>query len=233
MALPLGLPGGHGQVYDTMGDIFANLLKQGKRYIWLGNIDNLGFTPNLRALALSALEARQGLFEFSYKTEMDTKGGILVRSQTGHLSCADIGQAISVSELKRFEAQGKPILFNCATGLFDLAYLVREKDRIQAQLPLRATLNTKDIGSYVAVEQSAWEIMGILEKPLVLAVEKSERFLASKFILDSFLTSGLWLDQVKDPALQRLASNMKQGLEQLLIETYGLMKKNGTWVAAD
>lgn len=230
---PLGLPGGHGQVYDSLGPLFADLLAAGKRFIWLGNIDNLGFTPNLLALALSALEAREGLFEFSYKTPMDTKGGILVRNKEGNLSCADIGQAISPEALVRFEAEGKPILFNCATGLFDLTYLVREKDHIQNTLPLRASLNKKDIGTYIAVEQSAWEIMGILKKPLVLAVEKSKRFLASKFILDSFLTSGLKLDTLEDPALKELAQSMNRGLEELLQGTYGLVKKDGLWTRKD
>ena len=91
-----------------------------------------------------ALSGKQAAFEFSFKTPVDIKGGILIRDTGGHLNCGDIGPAISKEQLAGAEAQGKPILFNCATGLFSLAHLARELPNIIRNLPTRFSDQDKD-----------------------------------------------------------------------------------------
>jgi len=218
----LGLPGGHGSAYSTLRPVFETLYQSGKRFVYLGNIDNIGLTPNPHALAIAVLLDAEGLFEFSLKTAMDAKGGILVETPEGKLTCTDIGLGIGIEEVKAFEKAGKPILFNCATGLFSLAYLVEHVDDIAQKLPLRASLQKKDAGTYFQAEQSAWEILGILEKPVVLGVAKAERFLAGKVIMESYLTSGLKLEESLPAELLATAHSLNDGLKNLLSKVYNL-----------
>ena len=49
---PLPLPGGHGQCFAVLKDVFSDLRRNGYRYAYLGNVDNLGFAPDPLALAV-------------------------------------------------------------------------------------------------------------------------------------------------------------------------------------
>lgn len=227
----LPLPGGHGQNFAVLADIYRKLYESGKRFAYLGNIDNLGNTVDPAALALLALSGKPAAFEFSYKTPVDVKGGVLVKDSTGGLNAADIGPAISKEELARAESSGKPVLFNCATGLFDLKYLVPQLDYIARELPTRFSDQQKDAGAYSQAEQITWEILGMLEDPLILAVEKYERFLASKLLLENLMTSGVRLDHEEFPSeLKELSQKLYTGLQKLLRGPYGLTLSGGKWV---
>lgn len=228
------LPGGHGQNFRVLSDIYRGLLVRGYRYVYLGNVDNLGFLPGLKSLALLALKGNSAGFDFSFKTAVDIKGGVLFQNPDGSLNCGDIGVAISNDKVQEALAQGKSILFNCATGLFDLDYLVRHLDRIIEHLPLRLSDQDKDIGKYAQVEQVTWEVIPLLEKPLVFGVEKTRRFLAAKLLVDCLLTSGRHLDAplFQEPAfkgIHDLAAGLNQGLERLLAGPYGMKLVGTQW----
>ena len=230
---PLALPGGHGQNFKVLEPIYRQLAASGKRLAYLGNIDNLGYIPDPAAVALMILTDRPAGFEFSYKTRLDRKGGVLITTDQGHLTCGDIGQAVSPQLVADTESKGQAILFNCATGLFSLNYLIPHLAAIQQQLPIRFSNQDKDAGRYSQAEQTTWEVIGLIYHPLILAVDKQERFLASKFFLDCLLTSGfgqqLQVNDEADRQLQITATGLNQGLRQLLSETYGLHLSHGTW----
>ncbi|TVQ24254.1 MAG: hypothetical protein EA382_08740, partial [Spirochaetaceae bacterium] len=120
---PIALPGGHGQSFAVLKETYQRLFDSGKRFVYLGNVDNIGFLPSPIGVAYLALTGKQAGFDFAYKTPVDVKGGILVRDTDGRLSCADIGPAVSKEDVRSAEQSGKPILFNAATGLFDLSFL--------------------------------------------------------------------------------------------------------------
>lgn len=228
----LPLPGGHGQNFAVLADIYRRLYSGGKRFAYLGNIDNLGNTVNLRALAVTALSGTQGAFEFSYRTAVDVKGGILVRDQNDRLSSADIGPAISGEEVARAEERGSPILFNCATGIFDLRYFSQNINTIARTLPIRFSDQNKDAGMYSQAEQITWEVIGMLENPLILAVNKYERFLASKLLLENLMTSGIELGNPEyPPDLKPISAHLHQGLRDLLTGTYGMQLRGARWEA--
>lgn len=227
----LPLPGGHGQNFSVLSHIYQDLYVQGFRYAYLGNIDNLGNTINPIHIALLALSGKEGAFEFSFKTPVDVKGGILVRDQSGKLNAADIGPAISKDEVLRTENSGKPILFNCAAGIFNLQYLSENLDYISRELPTRFSDQDKDAGRYSQAEQITWEIIGMMEDPLILGVNKYERFLASKLLLENLMTSGICLENPNyPPQLRPLALKLHTGLKRVLEGPYGLKLKNDTWV---
>lgn len=224
----LPIPGGHGQCFSTLKANFINLQKKGIRFISIGNVDNSGYTPDAVSLAVLALSGKEAGFDFSYKTPVDVKGGILVRDQRGHLNCADLGVAIDKKVVAEAEEKGKSILFNCATGLFDLDKLLEHIDDIIEGLPMRFSDQDKDIGMYSQAEQITWEVIGLLDDILIFAVDKYDRFLAAKLLMENLMTSGI-KKIIYPKELKPIAEKLSQGLEQKLISVYGLSKEQNRW----
>jgi UTP--glucose-1-phosphate uridylyltransferase len=233
----LPMPGGHGQNFEILRQTYHELLKSGIRFIYLGNVDNLGYTVDPVALALIALNRKTAGFEFSFRTVVDIKGGILIYDQHQRLNCADIGPAISPAEVYAAEQSGKSILFNCATGLFDLEYLVRHLETIIENLPMRISDQDKDAGRYSQAEQVTWEIIGMLDDFLIFGVDKYERFLAAKLVLEGLMASGAGLTDPQYPTdpdpkndLKAIAEKLNHGLENRLQTVYGMQKNGNRWV---
>ena len=163
------------------------------------------------------------------------KGGILIE-ENGKLNCKDIGAAVPASWVAEKEKEGKPILFNCATGLFNLDYLTENLDRIINDLPLRVVEQDKDPGKYAQTEQITWEVMGMMDDFIAFGVEKTDRFLAAKLLMENLMTSGTAFDHPEYPGkkegggLYALGRQMNAGLERLLTERYGLTLEKGRWV---
>ncbi|MBN2655693.1 MAG: UTP--glucose-1-phosphate uridylyltransferase [Spirochaetales bacterium] len=224
----LPLPGGHGQCFITLKETFSELQKQGIRFISIGNVDNSGYTPDPLSLAVLALSGKQAGFDFSYKTPVDVKGGVLVRDQRGCLNCADLGVAIDYQFVKDAQARGESILFNCATGLFNLDYLMDNIDRIIDSLPMRFSDQDKDAGLYSQAEQVTWEVIGLLDDILIFAVDKYDRFLAAKLIMENLMTSGIKTDDYPED-LKELSEKLSTGLEKKLSTVYGLKLNKGRW----
>jgi UDP-N-acetylglucosamine pyrophosphorylase len=230
----LGLPGGHGQNFHILKDVYRGLRSDGKRFVYLGNADNLGFVPDPVSLAVLALSGKPAGFDFAFKTAVDTKGGVLVRDTGGGLTCADIGPALSAADVAAAEKKGAPILFNAATGLFDLDYLVTHIDEICGGIPLRWSDQDKDAGRYSQAEQVTWEIIGLLPDPLIFGINKFRRFLAAKLLLESLMTSGLGLESPDfPPELRELAQSLHAGFVWNMENTFGMKREDGRWTASD
>lgn len=226
----LAMPGGHGQNFEVLAPVYRRMHSLGIRYAWLGNIDNMGYTVDPVSLAIFALSGREAAFEEAWRTPMDVKGGILVSDRSGKLTCADIGPAISTKDVLAFEAAGKPVLFNCGVGLFDLDRLVARLDDLPFQLPLRVTDQDKDAGRYAQAEQITWEIIGLLEDPMFFAVEKTRRFLAAKMLMENILTSLPPKKRAGDTSQTAVAATLHEGLMALLRTEYGLVFTGDRWL---
>lgn len=233
----LALPGGHGQNFYVLKDIYNRLYEEGKRFAYLVNVDNIANTPSLEHLALTALTGCDGAFEFSYKSPIDIKGGVLVRTESGRLTCRDIGVGIGEDEVLRAEAEGTPILFNCATGLFNLSYLTQNLDRIIEELPLRLSTQNKDAGIYAQAEQVTWEIIDIMDKPLILAVDKPDRFLAAKLLSELIMTQRA--DSIAPELLKAnekysdfcaMSLELQRGFFSMMRQEYAMEIIDGRWV---
>lgn len=231
----VALPGGHGQGFRVLAPIYRELLASGYRYAWLGNVDNIGYFPDPAEIAVMALSSAKAAFEFAYRTPVDIKGGVLVQTEQGQRTVVDIGPAISFERVLSLEKAGQRVLFNCATGLFDLEWLVPHLDDIAEHLPVRVSDQDKDAGRYSQAEQSTWEVVGLVPHPLGFAVEKGERFIAAKLLVETLLASSVadlagssgaagGLDTVASTARM-----MSQGLRSVLSGVCGLRLDGGVW----
>jgi len=245
----IALPGGHGQGFRVLAGVYRGLLADGYRYAYIGNVDNVGYYPDPAELAVMALSGAEAAFEFSYRTPVDIKGGVLVMTADGRRTVADIGQAISFDRVKALEAAGDRVLFNCATGLFDLSKLVPRLDEIARRLPVRVSDQDKDSGKYSQAEQSTWEVVGLLDAPIGFAVEKGERFIAAKLLAETVLASGAVVASGTVVASGAVAASgsgagnlpadiaatavmMSEGLRAVLSGPCGLRLENGVWKPA-
>lgn len=227
----IALPGGHGQSFRVLANVYRNLLADGYRYAYIGNVDNVGYYPDPAELAVMALSGAEAAFEFSWRTPVDIKGGVLVTTADGRRTIADIGQAISFDRVKALEAAGERVLFNCATGIFDLQKLVPRLDDIARRLPVRVSDQDKDSGTYSQAEQSTWEVVGLLDSPLGFAVEKGERFIAAKLLAETVLASSASTVTLPDN-VAATAVMMSEGLRAVLNGPCGLRLIDGVWVPA-
>ncbi len=217
--LPRALPGGHGQSFAILAPLYRQLQQEGYRFALLGNIDNLGYSINPIGLALCALHDAPAAFEFCPRSPLDIKGGVLCQDNRSCLSNAEIGIDITLEELQKQEQQGGVALFNCAIGLFNLDQLVPRLNHIIEMLPYRLNAQHNDFGHYWQVEQISWEVIGMLENPLILQVEKGQRFLAAKMLLETLLVSGFGTN-LSDP-LAKVGETLHQNARTVLQERYG------------
>jgi len=235
----VALPGGHGQCFRVLAPVLRALRESGVRFAYLGNVDNIGYLPDPVEIGLLAVSGLPAGFDFSLRTPMDVKGGILVECEGpeggGHnRTIADIGPAIGFEELLRLERSGARILFNCATGLFDLDALVSRIDEIARTLPVRFTDQDKDSGRYSQAEQVTWEVASLLPGFLAFAVEKADRFIAAKLLVETLLTSGSGgSDPRIPPDLAATSRALHDGLKRKLAGPYGLALRGGRWLPAE
>jgi len=228
----LALPGGHGQCFRILAPVLRALRDAGARFAYIGNVDNLGYLPDPLEIAILALSGRGASFDFSLRTPMDVKGGILVATKGGGRTIADIGPAISFDEVRRLEAEGASILFNCAIGLFDLDFLAPRLDEIGRAIPVRFSDQDKDAGRYSQAEQVTWEVASILPDFIAFAVDKYDRFIAAKLLAETLLTSGAASgDPRVPPELAETSRKLEAALEAKLAGPYGLEHRGGKWVA--
>ena len=203
------------------------------RFAMLSNSDNLGSTIDPVELAILALSDAPAGFEFSLKTVMDIKGGVLIQKGKSGFACEDIGAGLPSSIISKAENEGLPLLFNCATGLFNLEYLTANIDYIRNSLPIRISEQDKDAGRYAQAEQVTWEVIQLIENPLIFLVDKFDRFLASKLLVENLVTTG-WADRFFDEnssqsSLALIADKLRKAFISKMKNDYKMKALSGKW----
>jgi len=227
----LALPGGHGQCFTVLSESLKKLKDMGVRYAMLSNVDNIGAFIDPLEIGILAVSGKPAGFDFAFRTPVDVKGGILVSTADGRKTVVDIGPAIDFEQVMELEKKGNAILFNCASGIFDLEWLVPRLEDIARRLPMRFTDQQKDAGFYSQAEQVTWEVVSLLPDFIAFAVDKNRRFLAAKMLVEMLLTSGFGVDlDSVPPQLRETGSALHEGQQWLLSHVYGLVLKNGRWI---
>jgi UTP--glucose-1-phosphate uridylyltransferase len=107
-------PPGHGDVYESFfnSGLLEKLIEQGKEYVFISNIDNLGATVDLNILSylLEPACSHEFVMEVTDKTRADVKGGTLIQYE-GKLRLLEIAQ-VPKERVDEFKSISKFKIFN-------------------------------------------------------------------------------------------------------------------------
>ncbi|MGO0576425.1 UTP--glucose-1-phosphate uridylyltransferase [Ornithinimicrobium panacihumi] len=140
-------PPGHGDLYPSLlaSGLLDQLLEQGYRYAFVSNVDNLGAVADGRLAAWFAGSGAGYAAEVCSRTEMDLKGGHLVRrSADGRLVLRDSAQT-APEEMSHFTDAERHPYFHTNNLWFDLARLRAMLDETGGVLDLPLIRNAKTV----------------------------------------------------------------------------------------
>merc|ERR1712029_234944 len=105
-------PPGHGDFYQSFHNsgLLDEFVKQGKKYCFVSNIDNLGATVDLNILNMVISNNREFVMEVTDKTRADVKGGTLIQYE-GHLRLLEAAQ-VPKEHVEDFKSVKKFNVFN-------------------------------------------------------------------------------------------------------------------------
>jgi UTP--glucose-1-phosphate uridylyltransferase len=105
-------PPGHGDVFAALynSGLVDTLLSQGKEYLFVSNVDNLGATVDLNILNHMALNGVEYCMELTDKTRADIKGGTII-SYDGQVSLLEVAQ-VPKKHVEEFKSVSKFKVFN-------------------------------------------------------------------------------------------------------------------------
>jgi len=105
-------PPGHGDVFPALynSGLLDKYIKQGKEFIFISNIDNLGATVDFKILQFMAGSDHDFIMEVTNKTRSDIKGGTLIDYE-GHAKLLEIAQVPKGKE-EEFKSIKKFKIFN-------------------------------------------------------------------------------------------------------------------------
>lgn len=146
-------PPGHGNFYESFvnSGLLEKFLKQGKKYVFLSNIDNLGATIDLQILNFMANNPKRPEFvmEVTDKTRADVKGGTLI-SYEDRLMLLEIAQ-VPNEFVDEFKSVNKFRIFNTNNLWADLEAIQRVVTN--KELGMEVIVNPKHLDRGVDVIQ--------------------------------------------------------------------------------
>jgi len=185
-------PPGHGNFYESFANsgLLDTFLEQGKKYVFLSNIDNLGATVDLKILNFLANGEKKPEFimEVTDKTRADVKGGTLIEYH-GRLMLLEIAQ-VPNEYVDEFKSVSKFRIFNTNNLWADLKAIRRVVT--ENELSMEVIVNPKHLernGSGVDViqlETAAGAACKSFNNPCGINVPRS-RFLPVKKTSDLLL----------------------------------------------
>lgn len=190
-------PPGHGDVYHALFDsgLLENLVNQGKEYIFISNVDNLGATVNLDVLYHMINEDSEFVMEVTEKTRADVQGGTLVTYKgKPHLLEASQVPPEKMDEFRAFRA------FNTNNLWVNLRAIQRlvAQDALDIE-PIVSVRTVRNNTKVVQLESAAGEAVRHFKNFLGVQVPRS-RFLPVKSSSDLFLVQSN-LYQIKHGSL--------------------------------
>ena len=105
-------PPGHGDFYQSFynSGLLEQLVQQGREFVFMSNIDNMGATVNLDILNLCLRGNHEFIMEVTDKTRADVKGGTLIQ-YGGKLRLLEVAQ-VAPEHLEDFKSIKKFNVFN-------------------------------------------------------------------------------------------------------------------------
>ncbi|GAA5987915.1 hypothetical protein JCM11641_004580 [Rhodosporidiobolus odoratus] len=129
-------PPGHGDLFDALmnSGLVDQLLSQGKEYLFVSNVDNLGAVVDLPILEHMHKTGAEYLLEVTDKTRADVKGGTLI-NYDGNFRLLEVAQVPS-DRLEAFKSIRNFKIFNTNNAWIRLDAIKRimENDGLQLDL---------------------------------------------------------------------------------------------------
>lgn len=152
-------PPGHGDVYESLynAKLLEKFLKEGKKYVFISNIDNLGATADINILNF-LLNPQNGpasefVMEVTDKTRADVKGGTLVQYE-GKLRLLEIAQ-VPKERVDEFKSVSKFKIFNTNNLWVSLEAMNRIVERHALHMEIIVNPKTLDNGLNVVQLETA------------------------------------------------------------------------------
>ncbi|XP_038663682.1 UDP-glucose pyrophosphorylase 2b [Scyliorhinus canicula] len=184
-------PPGHGDIYASFynSGLLHTFLQEGKEYIFVSNIDNLGATVDLNILQ-HLLNPPNGkrcefLMEVTDKTRADVKGGTLIQYD-GKLRLLEIAQ-VPKAHVDEFKSVTKFKIFNTNNLWISLAAIERLQKLNAINMEIILNAKTLDDGrNVIQLETAVGAAIKCFENALGINVPRS-RFLPVKTTSDLML----------------------------------------------
>jgi UTP--glucose-1-phosphate uridylyltransferase len=105
-------PPGHGDVYYSLlsSGLLQQLIDEGREYIFISNVDNLGATVDFKILNMMHEQQCEFVMEVTDKTRADVKGGTLIEYE-GSAKLLEIAQ-VPADKVEEFKSIKKFKIFN-------------------------------------------------------------------------------------------------------------------------
>ncbi|KAI8377461.1 UTP--glucose-1-phosphate uridylyltransferase family [Radiomyces spectabilis] len=148
-------PPGHGDLYESLynSGLLDQLLAQGKEYLFVSNVDNLGATVDLNILHHMVEKDAEFLMEVTDKTKADIKGGTLI-DYDGHIRLLEIAQ-VPEEHVEDFKSVKKFKIFNTNNLWLNLKAIKRVMDEETMDLEIIVNHKTTENGEKVIQLETA------------------------------------------------------------------------------
>nr|CAG8563948.1 2444_t:CDS:2 [Entrophospora candida] len=187
-------PPGHGDLFESMANsgILDQLIADGKEYLFVSNVDNLGAVVDLKILQHFVESGAEFLMEVTDKTKADIKGGTLIDYE-GNIRLLEVAQ-VPAEYMEEFKSIKKFKIFNTNNLWINLkAAAKRISD--EKKLDLDVIYNSKTLESgekVIQLETAVGAAIKHFKNAHGINVPRS-RFLPVKSTSDLFLvTSDLY-----------------------------------------
>nr|XP_023408455.1 UTP--glucose-1-phosphate uridylyltransferase isoform X2 [Loxodonta africana]XP_023408456.1 UTP--glucose-1-phosphate uridylyltransferase isoform X2 [Loxodonta africana]XP_023408457.1 UTP--glucose-1-phosphate uridylyltransferase isoform X2 [Loxodonta africana] len=184
-------PPGHGDIYASFynSGLLDTLIGEGKEYIFVSNIDNLGATVDLYILnhLMNPPNGKRCEFvmEVTNKTRADVKGGTLTQYE-GKLRLVEIAQ-VPKAHVDEFKSVSKFKIFNTNNLWISLAAVRRLQEQNAIDMEIIVNPKTLDGGlNVIQLETAVGAAIKSFENSLGINVPRS-RFLPVKTTSDLLL----------------------------------------------
>nr|XP_061792384.1 UTP--glucose-1-phosphate uridylyltransferase-like [Nerophis lumbriciformis] len=184
-------PPGHGDIYTSLynSGLLERLLNEGKEYIFVSNIDNLGATVDLRILCRLIGQAADKRCEFvmevTDKTRADVKGGTLIQYED-RLRLLEIAQ-VPKDHVDEFKSVSKFKIFNTNNLWISLSAIKRLIDNNALDMEVIVNPKTLEGGlNVIQLETAVGAAIKCFRNAMGINVPRS-RFLPVKTSSDLLL----------------------------------------------
>ncbi|RIB07617.1 UTP--glucose-1-phosphate uridylyltransferase family [Gigaspora rosea] len=144
-------PPGHGDVFESMynSGILDKLIAEGKEYVFISNVDNLGAVVDLNILKYMVDSDAEFIMEVTNKTKADIKGGTLIDYEDT-VRLLEVAQ-VPAEHMEDFKSINKFKIFNTNNLWINLKAIKRVTE--EKELNLEVIVNNKTLDNGVKAIQ--------------------------------------------------------------------------------